>query len=165
MTLGIYRLCRIFLGRFYKSHPLHFLHCLTEVGNDIVCILYANRKTHKVWSDTSLTKLLVRQLTMGVTGWMEHTRAGIGNMCHNRDKLQIVHEADCFLSRTLQSEGNHSTSAVRHVLLSKRMVAVVLQSGIVHPANLVVALKPFCHLLGIAAMLAHTKGESLKTEV
>ena len=144
---------------------LHLLHRLFQVGNNVIDVLYADAEANEVGSHACLAKLLVAELAVGVAGGVQHTGTGIGHMRHDADEVQVVHEADGFFLRAFQTEGNHTTGALRQVLLSQSIVLVRGQTCIVHPAHLRVLLQPLGHLLRILAMASHAEVERLQSEV
>ena len=88
---------------------LHLCHCLFEVSNDVFGILDTNGEAHEVGSHTCFAQLLVRHLTVGVAGWVQHAGAGICHVGDDADEVKVVHELDGILASTLQTEGDDAT--------------------------------------------------------
>ena len=95
---------------------LHLLHCLLQVSDDILHILYAYRETNEIGGYTSLKELFVRELTMGMAGRMEHTGTSICHMGHDADKIEVVHKLDSLFPATLKTEGDNTARAVKYLL-------------------------------------------------
>lgn len=49
-----------------RHFVLHLLHCLLQVGNDVVAVLDANTESDEVGTYTGFEQLLVAELTMSV---------------------------------------------------------------------------------------------------
>ena len=102
---------------------------------------------------------------MSVAGGMEHAGARVGNMGDDGDEVEVVHELDGILTRSLQTEGNDTAGAIGQVFLCQGVILVGRQSAVVHPAHTWVLFQPLGHLLGIGAMLLHAQGQRLEAQV
>ena len=100
-----------------------------------------------------------------MAGGMQHTGAGIGHMGDNADEIEVVHETNGILARSLQAERDDAARTVGEVFLAKGIILVGGQAAIAHPRHALVLFEPLCHLLRITAMLLHAEMEGLKTEV
>lgn len=66
--------------------------CLLDVFNNILRILHTNGEANQVGGDARLLELTVGELTMGMTGGMEHRCAGVGHVGDDGCQLEVVHE-------------------------------------------------------------------------
>jgi hypothetical protein len=73
--------------KLFQPSFLDFVECLTDVVEDVLNVLNTDREADEVRCYTCLKQLLVGELTVGVTGGMEHTGAGIGHMGYDVDHL------------------------------------------------------------------------------
>ncbi len=111
-----------------KGFPLQSVECLSDVVEDVFSVLNAHRQPDKVGSHTGSAQLIVRHLTVGVTCGMQHTTARVSHVRGDTYQPQRVHELHSCVAVALQSEGNDSATAARHVLLLQSVVLVALQS-------------------------------------
>lgn len=54
---------------------------------------------------------------------------------------------------------------VRHILMGKIVIFVALQSGELHPLDLLVTLQIFRHGLGVGAVLLHAEGQTFQPQI
>ena len=124
---------------------LNLIQSLLDIIEDVFYIFDTYRKANQIWRNTCFLQLLFAELAMGVTGWMEHTGAGIGYMGYYVDHVERIHKLDGCLAVSLQSEGNNTAGAVWHILLGKRMILIALQTAIMNPSHTLIVLQELCH--------------------
>lgn len=57
---------------------LNLIQSLLDIIEDVFYIFDTYGEANQIWRNTCFLQLLFAELAMGVTGWMEHTGAGIG---------------------------------------------------------------------------------------
>ena len=82
----------------------------------------------------------------------------------NGAQLQMLHKGLRCLSAALQTEGDDTAGAVRHILLGQIVVLVTLEAAVFDPCHFFVFGQELGDLLGIGAVLAHTEGQALQTQ-
>ena len=80
-------------------------------------------------------------------------------------QFQILHEDLRRLPTALQPEGDHAAGAIGHILLRQRIVTIRLQTAVLDPSHLLVALQEPGDPQGVIAMLAHPEGQALQPQI
>ena len=96
---------------------------------------------------------------------MQAAGVGIGYVGLDGTQFQVLHEGLGRLPAAVKAEGNDAAGAVRHVLMGKIVIFVALQSGELHPLDLLVTLQIFRHGLGVGAVLLHAEGQAFQTQI
>lgn len=73
---------------------LNLIQSLLDIIEDVFYIFDTYREANQIWRNTCFLQLLFAELAMGVTGWMEHTGAGIGYMGYDVDHVERIHKLD-----------------------------------------------------------------------
>lgn len=167
-TVRLYNHCRIVFNNvlvLLSTPLLHLIHCLLEVGDDVVGVFDADRESDEVGCYTGFPQLFVRELPVGVAGWMQNAGSDVCDMGDNTDEVELVHELNGFFPGALQTEGDDTATAIGEVFLCQGVVLIAWQTAVVDPPYLRTLLKPLGYLLGVAAVLLHTQCEGLETEI
>lgn len=73
---------------------LNLIQSLLDIIEDVFYIFDTYGEANQIWRNTCFLQLLFAELAMGVTGWMEHTGAGIGYMGYDVDHVERIHKLD-----------------------------------------------------------------------
>ena len=103
---------------------------LTDVVEDVVDVLEADRQTDHAGVDARSDELLIGELTVGHACRMEHAGADVGNMYLTACELERVHELRRTLSAALDAERDDAAAAMGQILLGTLIIFVALQTRI-----------------------------------
>lgn len=128
-------------------------------------MLDADGETDRVLGHAGLVELGGRELAVGGGRGMRRQGAHVADVDQAGEELERVEEARAALAalpaRALEAEGDDAGGLAGEVLADQRVVGVVLESGVVDPADLVVALQMLGERERVVADAIHPKGERL----
>lgn len=134
-----------------------------EVGDDVVDVLGADGQADGVLVDLLLGQLRIGQLAVGGGSRMDDQALDVGHICQQREDLQVVDELECFLTASLDVEGEDGSAAVGEVLLIQGVVGVIRQRGMVDLLDLGMVGQELDDLLGVLHMALNAQAQGLGT--
>ena len=78
----------------------------------------------KIGTDAAGNKLLVCKLTVSSTCRVKYAGSDICNVCNYGCHFEVIHKLCSSLSAALDTEGNYTACAVRHIFFSSLTVGV-----------------------------------------
>ena len=96
---------------------------------------------------------------------MEAAGAGVRDVGFDGTQLHVFHKSLSSFSAALETEGDNTAGATRHILLGKGIVRIRLQTAVLDPSDLFVALQELGDSLGIGAVLLHAEGQAFQAKI
>ena len=96
---------------------------------------------------------------------MEHAGMGIRHVSGDHADLEVFHKLLSCRTSALDTEGDHTAGAVRHIFLRPLKVFVGRKAGVIDPGDLLMLFEEFSCLLGILAVPGHADRQGLDPQV
>ena len=138
---------------------------LCEVVDNVLYIFDADRESDQVRSYTACDQLFIRELAVSGVSGMKHAGVCICDVRSDHCHFEVLHEFFRSSASALETEGDDSAGAVRHVLMSALVVLVAGKAGIGYPGDLFMSLKELGDLLRVLTVPGHADSERLDAEI
>ena len=138
---------------------------LLDVRPDILDVLNPERKADEIGGHSGSRQGLVGELTVSRAGGMDDRAPQIGHMGDQRHEIERGDKGLAGRAASLQSEGEHSSSAVFQILRSVLPIGEICQHGILDKLDFIAVFQPFCDFQRIFRGFFHTNGQCLGAQI
>lgn len=139
---------------------------LFEVGHDVVQGFNAHGESHEVGTDAGRELLLLTQLRMRGRRRVNGETLRVTDVGEKAKETQALYETSPRVGTALDTKGNDGTTTLGQVLLLPSMPGTRRETGVPHPRDICVRLKPLrdCRCIRDVALDAKTQGFESLTE-
>ena len=136
---------------------------LVQVSDEIFDVLNTHRQTHHVGSGAGGNLLLLRELAVSGGGRVDDQTAGIPEIGHVAEVLEVVHQLDARVIASLHGKSEETTCASGAHVLDTGVVRGTLQASVGDEVHSGVFLQPFGDGLGVSTVLLHAQRQGFDT--